>query len=143
MADGFGGGIFNEGLLTIANSTISGNVTHSFGGGLMNEPGGAVSLINSTVSGNSGSPAGAIFNDSEGEIFLTNCTITNNFSPIVNGAPTIAGNGPGRLSLTQKPMPAFASRRAQFQLHSGDLQVTRQPRTGCLHGEHQAARRVQ
>ena len=74
----FAGGIFTEGLLTITNSTISGNVSKTFGGGIMNRPGAVLRLTNSTLSGNSAIEGGAIDNDTNGFIFLTNCTITNN-----------------------------------------------------------------
>jgi Bacterial Ig-like domain (group 3) len=77
---GYAGGIFTEGLLTITNSTISGNVSKSFGGGIMNRGGAVLRLMNSTLSGNSAFDGAAINNDINGFLFLTNCTITNNSS---------------------------------------------------------------
>ncbi|HET6976980.1 MAG TPA: Ig-like domain repeat protein [Pyrinomonadaceae bacterium] len=74
----FAGGIYTEGLLTITNSTISGNSSKIFGGGIMNRGGAVIRLTNSTLSGNSAIEGGAINNDINGFIFLTNCTITNN-----------------------------------------------------------------
>lgn len=73
---GFGGGIFNDAaLLTIANTTISGNIA-SEGGGAYNN--GALTITNSTLSGNSGqSVGGAVFND-KGTMQVTNSTISNN-----------------------------------------------------------------
>lgn len=98
----FAGGIFNEGLLTITNSTISGNVSKTTGGGIMNRGSAVLRLRNSTVSGNSALDGAAISN--EGVLFVTNCTITNNsnqgqaafqvFSNTVEVRNTIiAGNG--------------------------------------------------
>ncbi|HKG61327.1 MAG TPA: Ig-like domain repeat protein [Pyrinomonadaceae bacterium] len=88
---GFAGGIFTEGLLTITGSTISGNTSKSFGGGIMNRGGAVLRLRNSTVSGNGSSFEGsAIYNDSSGFLFITNCTITNNSSPVL-GAVQITG----------------------------------------------------
>src|SRR5215217_6905838 len=77
----YAGGIFTEGLLTITNSTISGNVSKSIGGGIMNRGGAVLRLTNSTVSGNTAVDSGAINNDINGFLYLTNCTITNNSSP--------------------------------------------------------------
>jgi len=77
---GYAGGIFTEGLLTITNSTISGNVSKSFGGGIMNRPLAVLRLRNSTLSGNSALDGAAINNDINGLLYLTNCTITNNSS---------------------------------------------------------------
>jgi hypothetical protein len=63
----FGGGIFNEGEMTIINSTVSGNRAESYihgeggrtsGGGIVNA--GWMSLTNSTVSGNSADSGEAI-----------------------------------------------------------------------------------
>jgi co-chaperonin GroES (HSP10) len=76
----YAGGIFTEGLLTITNSTISGNVSKSIGGGVMNRPGAVLQLINSTLSGNSALDGAALNSDINGFVFLTNCTITNNAS---------------------------------------------------------------
>jgi Big-like domain-containing protein len=98
----FAGGIFTEGLLTITNSTISGNVSKTFGGGIMNRGTAVLRLRNSTLSGNSALDGAAISN--EGVLFVTNCTITNNsnkgsaaflvFSNTVEVRNTIiAGNG--------------------------------------------------
>ena len=61
--------------MTIANTTISGNVA-SEGGGTYNN--GTVTITNSTFSGNSGqSVGGAMFND-KGTMQVTNSTISNN-----------------------------------------------------------------
>jgi hypothetical protein len=48
---GPGAGIYNEGTLTVTNSTVSGNSAGGDGGGIRND--GGPTLINSTVSGNS------------------------------------------------------------------------------------------
>ena len=56
----FGGGIFNDGTLTLTNSTVSGNTATYYGGGIYNY--GTVTLTNSTVSGNSANWGGGIFN---------------------------------------------------------------------------------
>jgi hypothetical protein len=88
---GQGGGIFNEGELTITNSTISGNSTNYElgGGGIFNAIGGTLTLLNSTVSRNSAacnyfpnpdfpgcSGGGGIYNS--GTLLVINSTIVGN-----------------------------------------------------------------
>ncbi|MDB9423452.1 Calx-beta domain-containing protein, partial [Microcystis aeruginosa CS-564/01] len=94
----YGGGIFNKNDtlhdVTIVNSTISNN-SASFGGGILNTgytvPGSrnvpprdtraTFTAINSTISGNSASRSGGgIYNESRGNLNLSNNTITNNTS---------------------------------------------------------------
>ena len=47
-----GGGLYNYGSATLTNTTVSGNSTQWWGGGLYNAPGGTLTVANSTVSGN-------------------------------------------------------------------------------------------
>ena len=78
---GLGGGIWSDGaLLSIAN-TISGNVAGSRGGGIYNS--GSLTLVNSTVSGNAaGSLGGGIHTDnSTVDVSLVNSTVANNSAP--------------------------------------------------------------
>jgi hypothetical protein len=81
----FGGGIFNEGTLTISNCAITGNIARGggsagFGGGVGNA--GKVTITNSTLSGNSVSgPFGAGFGGglgNGGTANVTNSTVTGN-----------------------------------------------------------------
>jgi len=77
---GSGGGINSQGSVTLNNSTVSGNLTTLWGGGIN---GVAVTLNNSTVSGNSSDGnGGGIY--SEGAVTLTNSTVFGN-SAGVNG----------------------------------------------------------
>jgi hypothetical protein len=79
-----GGGIFNAGHLTLRRVTIRNNRA-TFGGGLYNDRGATVTIINSTVSGNTaldpgicdGGFGGGIFN-AGGVVNLLNTTITDN-----------------------------------------------------------------
>ena len=80
-----GGGIFNlnTSILTVDDSTLSGNTGTRFGGGLINTNGGTATINNSTFSGNA-CPAdngGGI--DNWSTITLNNCTIS--------GSPSGAG----------------------------------------------------
>jgi hypothetical protein len=78
---GDGGGIFNEGTLTVKNSTFSGN-TAGVGVGIFsgNTVASAAVVSNSTFSGNSAFDGGGIFINSSfsGNSALTNVTIANN-----------------------------------------------------------------
>jgi len=70
-----GGGIYNSNVLTVVNSTLSGNFAE-YGGGIVNENG-ILTLINSTLSGNSAnSYGGGIFN--YGSLTVINGTLSNN-----------------------------------------------------------------
>jgi hypothetical protein len=93
-----GAGIFNgnnhgTAVLTIINSTISGNVggLGSVGGGIANGsfgagvPGGTVILSNSTVSGNRPDGGGGISNVYQGLLMVTNSTIAGNSSSAQGG----------------------------------------------------------
>jgi hypothetical protein len=72
-----GGGIINNGQLTVANSRIADNTAGGYGGGLWN--GGTATLTNSTVSGNkAGSKyyGGGMYNGDT--VKLVNCTFESN-----------------------------------------------------------------
>lgn len=84
--DGFGGGINTDGVMTVIGSTISGNTSQAAGGGFLSRIN--LTIINSTINGNSGGQGGGINNDSGANLSLTNVTITNNS----------AGLGPGILN---------------------------------------------
>ena len=76
---GQGGGIFNVGILTLTNSTVSGNNAAGGGGGILNDAGGTLTLTNSTVSGNNANvDGGGIFNDHASTMTLTNSTVSGN-----------------------------------------------------------------
>ena len=94
IADGFGpsgGGILNNGMLTVSNSTLLGNEGSGGGGGIVNF--GELTVFNSTLSGNSaGAGGGGIFND--GTLTITNSTLSGNSAlgsggGIVNGVGTV------------------------------------------------------
>ena len=52
------GGVYNEGYLTVGNSTISGNTSQQLGGGIYNYSGGALSVIDCTITGNTAAIGG-------------------------------------------------------------------------------------
>lgn len=92
-ASGQGGGIRNNGSLTLNESTISGNRSKGAGGGLFINSG-AVTLNNCTVSGNSATAGngGGISNPS-GKLTLNQCTLTANVSSGSGGAVGFGANG--------------------------------------------------
>lgn len=78
----YGGGIYNEGRLTLIDSTVSGNSSasdiYSNGGGIYSYGARArVTLTNSTVSGNSSRFGAGVFND-EGALVVKESTIAGN-----------------------------------------------------------------
>jgi S-layer homology domain len=93
-----GGGILNAGILTVNNSTISNNssTVSADGGGIYNNIGGNLTVINSTFSGNysSSGRGGGIYN--RGTLTITNSTFSNNSAGIAGGI----FNAEGTLTVT-------------------------------------------
>jgi predicted outer membrane repeat protein len=87
---GGGGGIYNDGTLTLNNCIVSGNKTEIYqGGGIMNY--GSLNVINSTISDNySGSEGGGIYND--GMALISGSVIAGNYA--------FAGGGLSGTSMT-------------------------------------------
>jgi hypothetical protein len=84
-----GGGIFNSGILTVTNSTFSGNsTTTGYGGGINNNGTGTLTVTNSTFSGNSAPSAGGGGIMNSGTLTVTNSTFSGNSAPS-------SGNGGG------------------------------------------------
>jgi hypothetical protein len=79
-ADNGGGGAFNNGgTLNFTNSTLSNNTADgSNGGGIANEVDGTLSVMLSTVSGNSTTVNGGGINSSGGSVTLTAVTVARN-----------------------------------------------------------------
>src|SRR6185503_6320760 len=73
-----GGGILNDGTLTIANSTLTGNNTDIDGGAISNSATGTLTLINTTISGNNAAGSGGGVANLGGTVTSINSTITNN-----------------------------------------------------------------
>ncbi len=98
---GTGGGLYNDGAVTLTNSTISSNSSY-YGSGLYNSRSGTVTLTNSTVSDNHAViQAGGIYNYG-GTMTLTDSTVSGNSAQdgggIYNGGfvtltnSTVSGN---------------------------------------------------
>lgn len=84
-----GGGIFNEGTLTVSNAAFTDNdlsATNSSGGAIFNKNGAALTVINSTFTGNSAEFGGAIENDGFSTITVSSSTFTGNNASAAGGA---------------------------------------------------------
>jgi predicted outer membrane repeat protein len=90
---GTGGGIFNSGMLTVTNSTLSSNSTGSTGsgGGIYNANPGMITLTTSTLSGNSAFTAGGILNEGGGTVTIASSTLSGNFA--IGARPGAEGGG--------------------------------------------------
>lgn len=93
---GYGGAIYNQGFMTLTNSTVSGNQTASggAGGGIYND--GNATLTNSTISGNqtnggSEGGGGGVYNS--GALTVISCTISANSSGTLSGGGGIFSGG--------------------------------------------------
>ena len=85
---GVGGGVFNSGT-TLTNSTVSGNFVRYFGGGGVFSSG-MLTLTNSTVSGNSAF-GGGVYNT--GTLTVTRALISGNTAPFYNDPSEVAIGG--------------------------------------------------
>jgi len=92
-----GGGIVSYGNTTIANCLISGNYAPSGGGGIFCQGGygepGRLSLINSTISGNSSIHGGGIYNVGAGFFGFRGSALTITNSTISGNSATAQGGG--------------------------------------------------
>src|SRR5229473_2134430 len=86
-----GGGIYNNGTVTISNGTLSGNAA-DFDGGIFNDFGATATISNSTLSSNSAAvDAGGIVNG--GTLTISNSTLSGNSAGVYGGG--IYNNGFG------------------------------------------------
>jgi predicted outer membrane repeat protein len=77
-----GGAIYTNGTLTVTNSTFSGNTARYYGGGIYNN--GTLTVTNSTFSGNYGGfDGGGIYSD--GTLSVTNSIFSGNYSRFGGG----------------------------------------------------------
>ena len=78
-SNGYGGGISNSGALTIVDSSLAGNSAATGGGAISNHETGILGIVNSTLSGNSAAlDGGGIFNFERGSVTITDSTLTDN-----------------------------------------------------------------
>ena len=89
-----GGGINNDGILTVTGSTFSGNGAHAGGGGIASN-GTSVAVTNSTFFDNIGRSAGGGIHTGAGTTTVTNSTLFGNW-----GAFTFGGGGISNFATT-------------------------------------------
>ena len=77
-----GGGIYNTGAVTLEDSTVSANTAHGGGGGIFNDSG-TVTLKDSTVSANTADGGGGIYNT--GAVTLKDSTVSGNTARFAGG----------------------------------------------------------
>jgi hypothetical protein len=85
-----GGGVFNFGTVTLINSTLSGNSATSQGGGVFNSSSASLTVINSTISGNSTIFLGVSVPNGEGVANYGTATVINS---TISGNNTVRGAG--------------------------------------------------
>ncbi len=99
-----GGGVFNQSLATITNSTFSGNNTTIYGGGALLNTAGSETVAGDTFVSNKGPGGGAIDNDTR--LSISDSTFNGN---------TAGGNGGGAVenfgqtTITQSTLDANTS----------------------------------
>ncbi|WP_461205958.1 InlB B-repeat-containing protein, partial [Clostridium sp. DL1XJH146] len=86
-----GGGIKNDGVVYLVNSTISGNVSkNGAGGGIFNT--GVAYLVNSNISGNAAYTGGGFMNYIDAKMFIENSTFSENRATLYSGG-TVENQG--------------------------------------------------
>ncbi len=87
------GAIFTGGPLLVTGCTMSGNTVDGFGGAIVSQYEGPITIYNSTLSGNSAAGASAVFNG-VGTANIENCTIYSNTTPAssTNGSAVLTNS---------------------------------------------------
>jgi hypothetical protein len=88
VQDTHGGGILNDGNLTLTHSTVSANRAPEGGGGIRNGGNGTLTLTHSAVSDNTANYGGGISNDG-GTLTLTNSTVSGNSGGGISNGGTL------------------------------------------------------
>ncbi len=91
-----GGGIWNGGRLDVDRSVVSANFAGYFGGGIFNAPSSQVTIAASTISGNSTSGSGAGMYSQSSTVSLSNTTISGNTASSSGGG---LANNSGKVSV--------------------------------------------
>ena len=116
-ADAHGGAVYNDGKLTITDSTFTGNSTKKSAGAIKNE--GVMVIIDSTFTSNTTtSYGGAIYNTSD--LTITDSTFTSNTASNYGGAIYNADD----LTITGSTFTNNVAKQGGAILNSGTVQVT-------------------
>jgi hypothetical protein len=90
-----GAGIYNQGTINLADSTVTGNNAHHYGGAIINQDAGILNVVRSTLDDNTaGVGGGGIFNTSS-TLNVSDSTIANNtaVSTLAPTASNVTGGG--------------------------------------------------
>ncbi len=79
LAEDDGGAVYADGILTITNSTISGNEAFGAGGGVVVAPFGEATISNSSILDNRALLGGGLYTEDQAVSTLTNVTVAGNF----------------------------------------------------------------
>lgn len=135
-------GVYNDGTLTVIDSTISGNTTTGAlgtqGAGFLID-GGTATITNSTISGNSSSTDGGGISVDAGTLTVNNATITGN---VADGDADGSGDGggiaqtdPGTVTISNSIVGGNSDRGGQSPDCSGTVATgganVAQSTTGC------------
>lgn len=92
-ANGDGGGIYNDGTLTVTHSTVSNNHSQFDGGGIGTGFNTGLTLSHSTISGNTATRDSGGIHNINGAVTVNNSTISGNTTSGSNGGGGIGNNG--------------------------------------------------
>ena len=80
-----GGGVWNYGTILISGCTISDNASGYGAGGVGNDNGGTMTIVDSTIDGNSASVGAGVDNEYGSTMTVTGCTISGNSGHLGTG----------------------------------------------------------
>ncbi len=85
-----GGGIYNDAILTVSNSTFTNNSAVGSGGGICDDTSKTLTVIGSSISGNSAATGGGLYVGGLGQAEIDSSTINDpNGGGIVNNGSTV------------------------------------------------------
>src|SRR5262249_19484256 len=86
-----GGGVLNQGTLSLGNCVITGNTSDSFGGGVASNFG-PLTITNSTISSNNAQDGGGVAALLGSSMVMTNSTVSSNTSANTGGGLDLVSN---------------------------------------------------
>ena len=119
-----GGGAYNSGTLEAANSTLSSNMAHEFGGGIasIGGPGSTFAQISSsTLTGNSAEEFGGGIASYGGSVEIANSTLSDNSAEDFGGG---IDNGSATLTLINSTLSKNSANAGGGIANFGDVDIT-------------------
>ncbi len=118
VGGGSGGGLLNNGTVTITGSMFTGNIAPLGGGAIFNGGGGSLTVTASTFSGNNGDQGGAI--GGGGTVTVTASTFTGNSSGNGGAIDNGDGGGGGTVTVTASTFTSNSSGDDGGAIDNGD-----------------------